>query len=687
MNLRTIRKHCKIILAFALCITTTDRSLLITTQAAETTLSQNTSNSLETNIVGCWYMQNSISFSFIFSNDGTGISDGGVNFQWHFPEPNTLAINYVNGNSVEFSAKMENDCLVLERIKDGDVITLTYSRNPDYGFFNDTNTDFSEGLAWVQGGDWEHFFWNCFDKSGKGLFQFDATNIKRVTSFSNGYAYLIGEDFVAIIDTAGNVTSKYPIDTYHTVLAYGDGYILTEEFAANFSISGYIIRLCDYNGKILAQSTKPTKGIDNLYDIHFHENAHYCGKGIFAVSYWEDGSAEYFTTEGEVWFQSESKAGDLYYYENTAVMDFDWQTGMLTLINTDGKVMKYNTYQTDLNRFNVPVLSDGVCVFEYDQKNTLGLFNIETQKFFKLNKYTNQLYWDRMPDNLAFTNNCIALPFLGQDGELYVGMFDKEWNVLLEPVLAKSYSGISEGLLIVNDGANTHIYNNKGEEIYTCNIYSDEQRYSSYSDGAFRLTEYSSGNMIYDMDKPTYIDADGNTLFDTIDMSQVSCKNIYDIDVNTYTEFNDSSKIEIQEDESLVAQAQDTFVSVETQTSEQQTPCEEIEGFYNDGSTILTGNYILPQSATQFLSENDLSNLTLKGLCYAKNEIYARYGRRFNSTELTNYFNQQSWYTAKYEASQETDELIISMMNEYEYYNKDVIAALEGRLGSYNLDQ
>lgn len=130
----------------------------------------------------------------------------------------------------------------------------------------------------------------------------------------------------------------------------------------------------------------------------------------------------------------------------------------------------------------------------------------------------------------------------------------------------------------------------------------------------------------------------------------------------------------------------------ETVASEPITPETSVmvvEGdtsFYKDGTFVKKGDDILPESATQYLSEEDLSGLTLKGLCYAKNEIYARYGRKFQSQELTRYFSKQPWYHPVYEASSESDEKITALMNDYEYRNKDVISALEQKIGPYKVD-
>lgn len=55
-------------------------------------------------------------------------------------------------------------------------------------------------------------------------------------------------------------------------------------------------------------------------------------------------------------------------------------------------------------------------------------------------------------------------------------------------------------------------------------------------------------------------------------------------------------------------------------------------------------DYIIPDSDTRLLTENDVEGLTLREINYAKNEIYARHGRMFDSKELQNYFKNKKWY-------------------------------------------
>ena len=57
-----------------------------------------------------------------------------------------------------------------------------------------------------------------------------------------------------------------------------------------------------------------------------------------------------------------------------------------------------------------------------------------------------------------------------------------------------------------------------------------------------------------------------------------------------------------------------------------------------------TPKYLLPNSATAYLTDADLAVLTWEECCLARNEIYARHGRIFATREIRDYFESRSWY-------------------------------------------
>ena len=89
------------------------------------------------------------------------------------------------------------------------------------------------------------------------------------------------------------------------------------------------------------------------------------------------------------------------------------------------------------------------------------------------------------------------------------------------------------------------------------------------------------------------------------------------------------------------------------------------------------GQYILPGSSSQYLSLADLEGLTKEECRIARNEIYARYGRKFDDEQLQAYFDEKDWYTGTIEASDFSDDYL----NDFEKVNRDLIVEYETRMG------
>lgn len=94
---------------------------------------------------------------------------------------------------------------------------------------------------------------------------------------------------------------------------------------------------------------------------------------------------------------------------------------------------------------------------------------------------------------------------------------------------------------------------------------------------------------------------------------------------------------------------------------------------------------ILPESDSRLLTQNDVDGLTLQQINYAKNEIYARHGRKFASKELQNYFDAQSWYHGTVNAADFSE----SVLSDVEKKNAAFLAEVEFSIApkGYQLDQ
>lgn len=89
--------------------------------------------------------------------------------------------------------------------------------------------------------------------------------------------------------------------------------------------------------------------------------------------------------------------------------------------------------------------------------------------------------------------------------------------------------------------------------------------------------------------------------------------------------------------------------------------------------------YILPDSNTRYLSEDELAHLDKATLRLARNEIYARHGRQFKTEDLNEYFIAQPWYEG-YISEGEFDD---SVLNEYEKANLVLIKSIEDGTSVY----
>lgn len=80
-------------------------------------------------------------------------------------------------------------------------------------------------------------------------------------------------------------------------------------------------------------------------------------------------------------------------------------------------------------------------------------------------------------------------------------------------------------------------------------------------------------------------------------------------------------------------------------------------------------DYICPGSDSRYLTEADVSGLSDWELLLARNEIYARHGRKFDDPSIRAYFESKSWYNGTIDP----DNFDASVFNDYEKANIEFI--------------
>ena len=107
-----------------------------------------------------------------------------------------------------------------------------------------------------------------------------------------------------------------------------------------------------------------------------------------------------------------------------------------------------------------------------------------------------------------------------------------------------------------------------------------------------------------------------------------------------------------------------------------------IPAIYMEATTsaaqLFVNDFIVYDSDSRYLMPSDLQQLTAEQLRLARNEIYARRGRRFKDTELQKYFDSKSWY----QGTIAVENFHESIFNDYERANAYFIQDYE-RLKGY----
>ena len=92
--------------------------------------------------------------------------------------------------------------------------------------------------------------------------------------------------------------------------------------------------------------------------------------------------------------------------------------------------------------------------------------------------------------------------------------------------------------------------------------------------------------------------------------------------------------------------------------------------FFNGNNCRLRRLYF-SESNSAYLTRDQLEGLSKDQLAYARNEIYARHGRRFQDQMFQDYFNAKSWYVPQYDPDQ-FDAMQDTIFNEYEKSKRQV---------------
>lgn len=133
-------------------------------------------------------------------------------------------------------------------------------------------------------------------------------------------------------------------------------------------------------------------------------------------------------------------------------------------------------------------------------------------------------------------------------------------------------------------------------------------------------------------------------------------------------------KIDAYNHEDQVDESSAPVTKVETPAASAEEPAasEEMPAAQEENAA-----YIFPDSDTRLLTKQDLEGLSAEECKKARNEIYARHGRRFKDAALQSYFDSCDWY----EGTIEPDDFQENQLSKIEIANKNLIADYEKEKG------
>lgn len=160
---------------------------------------------------------------------------------------------------------------------------------------------------------------------------------------------------------------------------------------------------------------------------------------------------------------------------------------------------------------------------------------------------------------------------------------------------------------------------------------------------------------------------------------EVEMDTFADVDPDTYSNYEDIDTITDSDYEDIGTAGAKYDYDVDTTADVEYEKEETIADGYDDYNDYyfpendVNGQYIFAESNVRLLDDSELEECSPEILCLARNEIYARHGRRFNDEAIQEYFNSMPWY----EGTVEPEDFDDGVFNQYEKANLEKILMYE----------
>lgn len=382
---------------------------------------------------------------------------------------------------------------------------------------------YSEGYAWMKLASEEYSSLNGFvNKEGEivAAFSTESQSYEGHTEFEDGYAIIIFDTEVDVLNTNGDIVSTQQLGEDDQLVAYGAGYTVIENHIHSFDHNSYEYIFYNPEGEEI------TKYVPEDGETH---EVTYMGGGVFSFNTTtEDGNNtnDIYFSKTNKWIQQ--KIG---HARNDIPITFgksdkrvincyeDEMGGILTVIDKNGDVMEYRLsikpeYTDTILAYSL--ISDNYCLVidgdSYFKKDSISVLDLNTGTQTKM----SDTYFDKVKEKvdwyseykMYFADDVFSVPLWGDDGDFYIGLFDVNCNLISEPIRVDSYTdySFSDGRLVIEQEDDIiEVYSVEGQKLYTVNevgIYSSDDELQKYSDGIFLDKTSELNNIqVYDLDR------------------------------------------------------------------------------------------------------------------------------------------------------------------------------------------
>lgn len=327
---------------------------------------------------------------------------------------------------------------------------------------------FSEGLAWVVYEQNGEEYTGCINKAGELQFSFEGWG--QGYAYEEGLGYLRINDSVYLLDTKGNIlrkedhfiTGAYVVDHKEWsqedgVIAWGGGCFVLQSFKSGFDQGAlFTYSIIDSNGTVLHEFTHASETP--------MQSICYLGGGVFSYSY-SLGVSNFFFTKPKVlserWMSYD-------YMNGVHVQDgifpfftgsyYDENTGDYHTIMSLGEAETGSYYDIEIpselgDSAKVVGITERMILLT-DQRSCYYVYDMDQENFRRYDgRYADHLRWITSAgadDCYGASHGIFALMLKGMDGKPYVGLIDKDFNEICEPIEGEVFV-VEDTLIVISD--------------------------------------------------------------------------------------------------------------------------------------------------------------------------------------------------------------------------------------------